>query len=316
MNWDDMRVFLAVARAEGLTGAAKALRMDPATVGRRVRRLEEATGVRLFARSPQGYALTNEGERLLAEGMQAEQAMARAVEQVQGEAGRLTGTIRIGAPDGAANFLLPQVCAAICDENPGLDVQIVALPRIFNLSRREADMAVTVSPPSGGRLLVQKMTGYHLHLAASREYLESHPPITCLDDLKHHRLIGYIPDMIFDKELDYLKEMQAEKVALSSNSFAVQFSFVRQGAGVAIVHDFAIPSAGGQVRRILADQLSLKRSFHLVRHADDARLERLNRFADQLVHRLRREVARLEALVCPPEATGESHAGAAHPVRA
>ncbi len=295
VNWDDMRVFLAVARREGLTGAAKQLKMDPATVGRRINRLEEEMGARLFAKSPQGYAMTDQGQRLLAHAVQAEQAFGQAIEQVRGQAGKLTGTIRIGAPDGSANYLLPQICADICDENPGLEVQIVALPRIFNLSRREADMAVTVSRPAAGRLLVQKMSDYRLHLAASESYLKSHPEIRTLADLKDHRLIGYIPDMIFDKELDYLKELGTENLTLSSNSFSVQFNFVRQGAGVAIVHDFAIPSATG-LRRILTDQLSLTRSFYLVRHADDARLERLNRFSELLGRRLRREVARLEAL--------------------
>ncbi len=130
-------------------------------------------------------------------------------EEVRGEAGQLSGQIRIGAPDGCANFVLPQVVAAICDANPGLEVQIVALPRVFNLSKREADMAVAVSRPEAGRLTVQKLTDYHLHLAASRDYLSRHPPIRAPADLRAHRVVGYIADMIFDKELDYLGEVGA-----------------------------------------------------------------------------------------------------------
>ncbi len=301
MNWDDTRVFLAVAREESISRAGKGLKMDPATVARRISRLEEALGAPLFLKSPQGYALTDEGERLLAHVTRAEQALHLGEEELRGQAGLLTGTIRLGAPDGSANYLLPQVCAKICDENPGLEVEIVALPRVFNLSKREADMAVTVSPPDTGRLLVQKLSDYHLHLAATESYLAQHPEITSLDDLKQHRLIGYIPDMIFDKELDYLADMQAEKVHLSSNSFSVQFNFMRQGAGVAVVHDFAIPAADVPVRRILTDQLSLTRSIYLVRHADERRVERLNRFSAALAREIRREVARLEGM-CEPQA--------------
>ncbi|MCK4711698.1 MAG: LysR family transcriptional regulator, partial [Marinosulfonomonas sp.] len=127
-DWDDMRVFLAVARAESLSRAGKHLKLDPATVGRRIARLEDRLGAALFAKSVQGYVLNGEGERLLAHATQAETAMMQAGEALRGEAGQLTGTVRIGAPDGSANYLLPQVCAAICDENPGLEVQIVALP--------------------------------------------------------------------------------------------------------------------------------------------------------------------------------------------
>ena len=295
LNWDDLRVFLAVARADSLSRAGKLLKIDPATVGRRVARLEETLGATLFVKSPQGYALTEYGERLMEHAARAEQNMAQGLEDIRGEPGQLTGSIRIGAPDGSANYLLPQVCARICDDNPGLEVQIVALPRVFNLSKREADMAVTVSPPMAGRLLVQRVSDYHLHLAASEEYLAAHPPIQSLSDLKNHRLVGYIPDMIHDKELDYIDEMKVDRVQLASNSFSVQLNFVRQGAGVAVVHDFAIPAATN-IRRILTDQLSLTRSFYLVRHMDDRRVERLNRFADLLAQGIRGEVSRLESL--------------------
>ena len=101
--------------------------------------------------------------------------------------------------------------------------------------------------------------------------------------------------MIFDKELDYLSETGVERVNLASNSVSVQINWVRHGSGIGIVHDFAIPWTQG-LQKVLPDQLSLTRSFYLVRHADDRRLERLNRFATALVDGIRQEVARLEAL--------------------
>ncbi|EPX78492.1 Transcriptional regulator, LysR family [Salipiger mucosus DSM 16094] len=280
---------------ESLSSAGRVLRMDPATVGRRVARLEQGLGAPLFVKSPQGYALTEAGGRLLRHAEEAEQAVGLATEAVRGRAEGLSGQIRIGAPDGAANFLLPQVCAAIAAQNPDLDVQIVALPRVVNLSRREADMAVAVSAPTAGRLVVQKLTDYRLHLAASEDYLARHAPIRTRADLQGHRVVGYIPDMIFDKELDYLADLGLERVRLASNSVSVQFHWLRQGAGLGIVHDFALPAAPG-LRRVLTDEVSLSRSFYLVRHADDRRLERLNRFAAALAEGLRHELQRLEAL--------------------
>ena len=294
-DWDDLRIFLAVARVDSLSGAARALKLDPATVGRRIGRLEEALGAALFLRSPQGYALTEAGQRLLPHAVAAEQAVAAAAD-LSGPDGTLTGSLRIGAPDGCANYLLPQVCAALCDAHPGLEIQIVALPRVFNLSKREADMAVAVSPPEAGRLSVQKLTDYRLSLAAHRDYLSARPPIRALADLPAHRVIGYIPDMIFDKELDYLAEIGAESVPLTSNSVSVQLNLVRAGAGVAIVHDFALPFAPGVVR-VLPEAFALRRAFYLIRHADDRRSARFNRLAEALAAGIRREVARLEACV-------------------
>ncbi|WP_375259575.1 LysR family transcriptional regulator [Citreimonas sp.] len=294
-SWDDLRIFLAAARDATLSAAGRRLRMDPATVGRRIARLERALGAPLFAKSPQGYALTEAGARLLGHAEAAEQAMAAGEDAVRGRADQgLSGQVRIGAPDGCANFLLPQVCARIAAENPDLDLQIVALPRVVNLSRREADMAIAVSAPTAGRLTVQKITDYHLHLAATRGYLDAHPPIRSVEDLRAHRVVGYIPDMIFDRELDYLGALGVERVTLASNSVSVQFQWLRAGAGLGIVHDFALPAAPDLVR-VLPETVRLARAFYLVRHADDARLPRQARLAEALVAGLRAECARLEA---------------------
>ena len=293
-NWDDLRLFLAVAREQSLSGAGKLLRLDPATLGRRVARLEKALDRVLFVKSPQGYALTEDGARLMERAEVAEQAMRLAQAGVGAPTDALSGQIRIGAPDGVANFLLPQICAEIAAAHPELDIQIVALPRVFNLSRREADMAIAVSAPAAGRLVVQKVTPYHLHLAAAESYLAQQPPITQIADLRGHRIVGYIPDMIFDRELDYLADLGVSRVGLASNSVSVQGQMIQRGGGIGVVHDFALPFLSG-VRRVLPDEVQLERGFYLVRHADDRRNQRLTQFAELLSGALRSEVARLEA---------------------
>ncbi len=239
-------------------------------------------------KSPQGYVLRSVGEELLPAAEAAEAALAVPLAGRQGQAG-LSGTVRIGAPDGCANYLLPQVCAAIRADNPDLDIQILALPRVVNLSKREADLAITVSPPDAGRLLVQKITDYHLHLAMRADLT---PP----DDLakaRDYAVVGYIPDMIFDKELDYLGLLGRGRVQMASNSVAVQLQMLRQG-GIGFVHDFALPFAP-ELRIVLKDDISLKRAFYLVRHEQDRRSDRLGRLVEALSAGLRAEVARLEA---------------------
>jgi DNA-binding transcriptional LysR family regulator len=292
-NWDDVRLFLAVAREGGLSAAGKQVRLDPATLGRRMMRLEKALGTGLFVKSPQGYALTVAGAELLARAEDAETAMRVATSSLPVQSDSLTGQMRIGAPDGCANYVLPQVCAALAVEHPELDIQIVALPRVFNLSRREADLAVGVSAPTAGRLTVQKITDYHLHLAASDAYLKTNAAISTLTDLKAHRVVGYIPDMIFDRELDYLADIGVGRVPLASNSVSVQLNLLRQGGGVGVVHDFALPFAP-ELRVILKDQISLKRSFYMIRHEDDRQNAKLARFAQSLADGVRQEVSRLE----------------------
>lgn len=298
MDWDDLRVFLAVARDESLSAAGRRLGVEASTVGRRIARLEGAMGAPLFVKTAQGYRLTPQGARLIGHAEAAEQAAAAATEAMSGDAD-LSGQLRIGAPDGCANYLLPQVCRDLSLAHPGLEIQVVALPRVVNLSRREADMAIAVSQPSSGRLTVQRIADYRLHLAGHQDYLDAAPPIRSRADLRGHRMVGYIPDMIFDAELDYLAETGAESVGFSSNSVSVQMQAIRAGAGLGIVHDFAIPFAPG-IRVVLGDQISLRRSFWLLRHADDRHSQRLTHLAEALAAGIRREVTRLEALVAQP----------------
>jgi len=296
MQWDDMRIFLSVAREESLSGAARSLRLDPATVGRRIGRLEEQLGAVLFLKSPQGYMLTEPGARLMSHAEVAEAAMAGAVSEAQvGASQGLTGTIRVGAPDGCATYLLPSVTGKIQAENPGLEVQIVALPRVFNLSKREADLAIGVSRPRAGRLRIQKVADYTLHLAASKAYLADHGPIRERGDLERHRVVGYIPDMIFDRELDYLSEVGLNRVDLASNLVSVQLGWLRAGAGLGVVHGFVMPDAPDLAA--VLPEVQLKRTFWMIRHADDAKVERLNRFASALTEGLRAEIAAREAAV-------------------
>jgi len=295
MNWDDLKVFLAVARTESLSGAGRQLKVDPATVGRRIARLEEGLGVALFAKSPQGYDLTRDGARLLSHAEAAEQAVAFGAEEMSGEGDRgLKGVIRVGAPDGCANYVLPRVIARIAEAHPDLEVQIVAQPRLFNLSKREVDFVVSVSAPTSGRLLVQKITDYHLSLAGMKWYMRQHGEVSGLEDLSTHKMVGYVPDLIFDKELDYLEEIGVSKVDYTSNSVSVQLNMIRAGLGLGVVHDFCLPYVPRLIR-LLPDQIRLKRAFYLVRHADDRKVERLSRFADMLAVDMRAVVESLEA---------------------
>ncbi|MXU65878.1 LysR family transcriptional regulator [Oceanomicrobium pacificus] len=295
MKWDDLRVFLQVARQQRLLSAARQLALDPATVGRRITALETALGAKLFDRSPQGYALTEAGSNLLAHAQSMESLAAAASEEVGGHADRLSGHVRIGAPDGVSNFLLPRVCADLNRDNPDLSVQIVALPRMFSLSKREADLAITLSPPSAGRVKIQKIGGYRLRLYATRDWADSVRPRS-LSDLRSQRGIGYIPDMIFDKELDYFASIGRDMApALASNSLIVQLNWALAGAGYCILPDF-VAEGFDRLVPLLRDELSLSRSLYLIRHQDDARVARISKTAAHLVTGMREDLARLARL--------------------
>jgi len=287
MRWDDLRVFLAVARRGRLTSAGQRLGIDPATVGRRIAALEAALGTRLFDRSPQGYALTEAGRGMLVHAQAMEAQAAAATDEVGGQADRLSGTVRIGAPDGVSNYLLLDACDTLSRDNPDLQVQVVALPRMFSLSKREADLAITVSPPSAGRLTVRKIADYRLHLYGRADVLEAAGEVRELDDLSGMRGIGYISDMIFDRELDYYSLLgRGTEPALTSNSLIMQLRWCLRGVGLCILPDF-VARAHPELRLVLPDDIRLERAFYLVRHQDDARVARINRMTEVVVDWMR-----------------------------
>ena len=291
MDWDDYRYFLSVARCGRLTEAGRQLGVDHATVGRRIKALEAALGANLFDRSPQGYQLTDAGQRLveLAEGM--ETSVVAAVAEVGGQGQSLSGAVRIGAPEGAAAYLIAEAATRLCRAHPRLELQVVALPRTFSLSKREADIAIAVSAPDSGRLKFRKIADYTLHLYATQAYLARHPGIETIEDLKRIRGIGYVPEYIYDKELDYIPLVSPDiKPHLTSTSVHVQLEATLADGGACILHDF-MAAQHPQLVKVLPDKVSFTRSFWYIVHEDYAKLERIRVVSDAIIEHMRKRLA-------------------------
>ncbi|MBI1622236.1 LysR family transcriptional regulator [Aquamicrobium zhengzhouense] len=239
MNWDDVRIFLAVARAGQILGASRRLGLNHATVSRRIAALEQDLGAKLFRRLTTGSELTEQGERFMAIAERVEADMIAARSELAGESDDVSGTVRVGAPDGVGVAFLAPRLGALTRRYPSLAIQLVPVPRSFSLSRREADIAVTVERPTEGRLIASKLVEYTLGLYASRDYAEAHGIPGNLTDLRNHKLIGYVPDLVISPSLDYAQEILPDWPASFSVSSALgQVEAARSGAGIAILHTF------------------------------------------------------------------------------
>ncbi|MGJ8527364.1 LysR family transcriptional regulator [Maritalea sp.] len=291
-NWDDFRFFLAVARHGTLSGAGNHLGVDHATVGRRITALEESLSKALFNRSPQGYSLTDAGLKMMPIAEQVESDAMRAIDELSDHHADLSGPVRIGAHEGVASFLLAEGAAQICRQHPMLEVQLLTVPRSFSLSKREADFVITGSRPQSGRVKIKKIASYVLHIYGEASYLEGQSPIQCRKDLRRVRGIGYIPDMIFDKELDYIPSVDPSlKAHLTSNSLHVQLQMALGGAGVCILPDYVARDHPNLIP-ILAPEVEIKRDLWLTIHEDIAHLTRIKTVADFITHDI---VSRLKA---------------------
>lgn len=291
MNWDDYRFFLAVARSGKLSAAGQILGVDHATVGRRIRALETSLKTHLFDRSPQGYRLTDEGQHLVSFAESIETGAISAQSEIGGQSDHVSGVVRVGAPEGMATSMLAECAADLCQQHPRLELQIVAMPRTFSLTKREADFAIAVSQPTSGRLKFRKISDYQLHLYGTQAYLSDNPAIDEISDLKRVRGIGYVPDLIYDKELDYIPLLGPDiKPYLTSTSVHVQLEATLANGGVCILHDFMARDYP-QLVRILPDQISFTRTFWYIVHEDYAKSHRIKVVSEAMIEHIKNRLS-------------------------
>lgn len=265
MNWDDIRIFLSIARTGQILAAARRLSLNHATVARRLTALEESIGTRLFDRSTSGCVLTDAGNRFFerAERIEAEALAAEA--DIGGDTPNIQGTVRIGAPDGFGVAYLAPRLGKLTEKHPGLTVQLVPVPRSFSLSRREADIAVTIDRPDTGRLVAGKLVDYALGLYASKAYLAARGEPKSTSDLSAHDLIGYVEDLLYTPSLNYGSEFSKDWNARFEIASALgQTEAVRGGAGIGILHDFI--ARGNPDLTPVLPELKLRRAYWMVTH--------------------------------------------------
>jgi DNA-binding transcriptional LysR family regulator len=278
MNWDDTRIFLAVARAGQILGAARALNLNHATVARRLTSLEAAFGSELVRRHTNGTDLTAEGETFLAHAERMESEMLVAQEAAGAARASIAGIVRIGAPDGfGTGFLAPRL-AELSARHPDLTLELVPVPRAFSLSRREADIAVTVERPREGRLVARKLTDYRLGLYAAPAYLAAHGTPARLDDLNRHRLVGYVDDLIFSPSLAFTAEFTRDwRSSIAVSSALGQIAAVRAGAGIGVLHAFMAAADPGLVP--VLPETAITRAYWTVVHEDLRTIRRVQTVA-------------------------------------
>src|SRR5262245_19013985 len=190
LDWEDLRLFLAVARAGTLSGAARAVGVSQPTLGRRVRRLEAAYGQDLFQRRPEGFALTAAGTALLADAEAMDEAAARLALRRAGADPAPPGTVRIASGEWMARFLA-RSAIELQRELPDIELELVAAQQYAYLSRREADVAIRNQVPDTGALYVRQLKGFAYAMYGSREYIARHPAAASEKRYKDCRWIGF-----------------------------------------------------------------------------------------------------------------------------
>jgi DNA-binding transcriptional LysR family regulator len=286
LDWDDLRLFLSVSRSGSFVASARRLGLNHTTLARRLTRLEQSLGARLFDRSPRGVQPTKAGAELLQHAERVEEEVLAAGRILQGQDRQVSGTVRLATPEAFGTYFVAPLVHLFNAQHPGIELELVPESRAVNLSKREADIAISVQRPEHGRLQAARLIDYRIGLYGARDLLARLGPVADTADLRGRPFVSYIEEMIDLPELRVLDPMLAEHCVFRSSSVAAQMEAVASGVGYGLLHGFAVTPRLG-VERVLPDAVEVVRSYWMIVHADLARVPRIRAVADFLSQQVR-----------------------------
>ena len=285
LSWDDLRTVLAVARAQSLSGAARALEVGHSTVFRRINDIEERLGTRLFERLREGYLPNAQGELMAEAAAQMELAAIEAERQVLGADTRLQGVIRVASSELLSAGLLTRVLGAFLSEHPDIDVELIVANHHADLSRREADLALRATPHPPPELIGRELARVDYAVYARRGAYAGHADLPALAG---ERWVGLDDSLSHLQIAQWLRQTYPQvRLALRSDSLAALIKAVAAGIGIAVLPRFAAAQEDA-IEQISAPLQDVQMPVWLLSHPDsrgNARVRALSQFLIQQIPR-------------------------------
>lgn len=280
MNWDDAKIFLAIAREGTLSAASKVLKLGIATTSRRLERLEEALGVRLFTRDQLGYKLTDEGSALISQAEALEQAGFAFSNAAHKKNESVMGHVCLATAQGLADHLIIPALPSLTDVNPNLTLEIVTGVSTVNLHRRDADIALRMVRPESGNVRIRKLGTLGFGLYASESYLQRRPNPDRPNNLEYDDFIGWSEAQQHLHSAQWLeKTLRGRPCRLTTTTMSAQFSAVQTGLGLAVLPHFIARKMG---LICLQGDIGCDQPIWLAIHSDLAHSRRIRVVADFL----------------------------------
>ena len=274
-SWEDLHLVLAIARGEGLSGAARLLGVHHATVLRRLNTLEQRLGVHLFERTPRGYAPTADGEELARIAARVEDDIQGAYRRVAGKDLRLSGTIRCATADYIAATFLPPILAGFRERYPEIEVEVAVSARFASLTKRDADVALrpTNDPPE--TLVGRRLCGIGFGPYAAR----AHPAAAAADTaLDAHDWIS--PDESLSHTAAYrwrLRHAPKAAARVRIDSLIGIYEATKAGMGIALLPRY-MADPDPALRRLNTPAADMTLGLWLLTHPDLQRTQRIRAF--------------------------------------
>lgn len=286
MDWRDLATFLAAARAGSLGGAARALRVDQTTVGRRLQSLEEAVGTRLFDRTPEGLRLTVAGRAALP----SVERMAESAEELRrliaSTDGELSGRVTVTTSD-AFSTQIARYLAPLHERFPDIEMHLTISDKALDLARREADIAVRFRPTEQADLTLKRAGSIEWGVFASPACLERRSRPASEHAIEGHDVVGFSEAMAETPGGLYLqRQMGSVRVVQVASTLLAIHAATCAGIGIGAFPLF-LAGFGPPLERI-GGPIG-ERPIHLVAHPDVLRSVRVRRVFDFLANELARD---------------------------
>lgn len=274
-NWNDLHSFLVLSRTSTLIQASKKLKIEPTTIARRISRLEKSLKSDLFYKSPRGYSLSEMGQSLLKYAEKIESGVFNINDEFMGVSPNITGKVRISVGEGLGVEIITKYLKNFFLEFPEIEIELLADSRFRSLANRETDILISLSRPKKGRLISWKLCDYFVRLYGAKSYLKSFSHITELKDLRHHRFVSYVDELIEFPELNYFDEINDNfSVIFRSNSLRSQYLAIKNGLGLGLIHTF-IASREDSLEVILPNYINIKREYWVNIHENSHQFKRI-----------------------------------------
>lgn len=281
-NWSDIQIFLALARHKSLTQAGRALRINHATVSRRIRTLEQALEAKLFEHNRYGFLLTDAGERLLSEAEGVESHIQNIALDFSGDSKSVDGTVRVATMEAFGSLFLAPRVIQLYQAHSSIQLELVTASHWVNLSKREADILISFPKPQGRRLTVFKIGEFALYLYASEPYLARHGVPQEVGDLYSHQFVDYIDELVEISTVRWLAEaMSHPPSAFRSTSLVAQYHSAVTGMGIAMLPTF-VGEPDARLVRVLPHEIRVMREFWLTVHNDIEHITRVRHVVEFL----------------------------------
>jgi DNA-binding transcriptional LysR family regulator len=278
-KWDDLRIFLEVARHGSVHAAARQLRLDHSTVCRRIGRLETLLAVKLLDRNRKGVFVRPEAQGLLqhVEGM--DQHASSLAEFMVGDESKV---VRIATMEGIASGYLARCAPTLAQFDPAMKIELVSNPQVVDLNRKEADVFLSFFNPATRGLRSILVGSFSLFLYCSKDYLRRNGKPRSRADLPRHVFVGYIDDLLAIDAVRWLDEViLSPRMSFQSNSVLAQCNAAAQGMGIVLLPTF-VACGVHRLERILADNVSIRRQVWASIRTEHGHLVRINTVLDFL----------------------------------